>query len=166
MTSRCGMARRRPQSSAMRRSERSKGSPPDMITSRISTLFRFELGHGDLLGVAYFPAAGAEAAIRGAYRRHEEQRTVRIAVSDVRRGRVSVLGQRVHEAVVYFELLQVGHVLPPDGVSRRFDEVHHRGGDPKLEILRRLSQPLEVGKVFGAELGDERFERGDALLTQ
>jgi len=31
---------------------------------------------------------------------------------------------------------------------------------------RRLPQPVEVGKVLGAEPGDERFERGDALLTQ
>src|SRR5437867_8178797 len=67
---------------------------------------RFELGHGDLLGVAHFPPAGAETAIGGAYRRHEEQRAVRIPVGVVRHGRVSVLGQRVHEAVVASELLQ------------------------------------------------------------
>src|SRR6266849_6190654 len=73
---------------------------------------RLELGHGDLLGVAHFPAAGAETAIRGAYRRHEEQRAVGIAVGDVRHRRVGILGQRVPEAFVYFELLQVWHVLP------------------------------------------------------
>jgi len=67
---------------------------------------------------------------------------------------------------VHLELLQVGHVLTPDGVARRLDEVHHRGGNPEFEILRRLPQPVEVGKVLGAEPGDERFERGDALLTQ
>src|SRR6266550_3103494 len=127
---------------------------------------RLELGQGDFFGVTHLATAGAEAAIRGAHRRHEEQRTVGVAVGDVRHGRVGVLGQRVHQAVVYLELLQVGHVLPPNGVARGLDEVHHRGRDPELEILRRPSQPLEVGKVFGAELGDERVERGDALLTQ
>ena len=125
-----------------------------------------ELGHGDLLGVTHLAPPRAEAAIRGAHRGHEEQRPIGIAMGDIRHGGVGVLGQRVHQAVVHLELLEVRHVLPPDGVARRLDEVHHRGGDPELEILRGLSQSLEVREVFGAEPGDEGFERGDALLTQ
>src|SRR2546422_9491338 len=89
-----------------------------------------------------------------------------IAVRDVRHRRVRVFGQGVHEAVVHLELLEVGDVLPPNRVPRGRDELDHGGRDAELEVLRRLSQPLQVREVLGAEPRDERLEGGDAPLTQ
>ena len=54
---------------------------------------RVELRHRDLLGVADLAATGAEAAVGRAYRRHEKERAVRIAVRDVGNRRVRVFVQ-------------------------------------------------------------------------
>src|SRR2546430_15317876 len=56
---------------------------------------RLELGQRDLLGITDLAAPGAEAAIRGAHRRNEEQRPVRVAMRDIGDGRVRVLGERI-----------------------------------------------------------------------
>src|SRR6266550_2203422 len=49
---------------------------------------RFEVRQRDLLGVADLAPARTEAAVGRADRRHQEQRPVRVAVRDVRDGRV------------------------------------------------------------------------------
>ena len=54
---------------------------------------RLELRHGDLLGIAHLAAARAEAAVRSAHGRYEEQRAVGIAMRDVGNRRVGVLGE-------------------------------------------------------------------------
>ena len=76
-----------------------------------------------------------------------------------------VFGERVDDAVVHLELLEIGHVLPPDRIAGRLDEVHHRGRNPELEVLGGLPQPFQVREIPGAETVRERIERCEALLT-
>ena len=77
-----------------------------------------------------------------------------------------VLGERVHDPVVHVELLEVGHVLPPDRVAGRLDEVYHGGRDPELKVFGRLPQPLQLRNMLGAEALREHLQRGEALLTE
>jgi len=101
-TSRWGIARSRLQISSMRRSDNSRGSPPDMITSRISGCASssgtpIRAAPSNLLGVAHLAPAGAEAAVRGAHRGHQKERAVGIAVRDVGNRRVSRLRPVNHQ---------------------------------------------------------------------
>jgi hypothetical protein len=73
-------------------------------------------------------------------------------VGDVRDRTVRVLVQRVDDPIHHIELVSRGHVLPPHRVVRRLDQIDHGRRDPELEVLGRLPQPLQVGKVLGAEL--------------
>ena len=127
---------------------------------------RLELRHGDLARVPDFAAPRAEATVGSAHGRDEEQGAVGIAVRDVGHRRVGVLGQRIHEPVVHFELLEVRHVLAPDRIAGGLDQVHHGRRDPELKVLGRLPQTLEIREMLGAELGHERIQGREAPLTQ
>ena len=155
-----------------RRSLRSSGSPPDMMTSRISVCSsRYwnadsNCDIGIFSGSPDLPPPGAEAAVGGADRGDQEERPVGIAVRDVRHRAVRVLVERVDDAVDHLELVDRRHVLAPDRVVRLLDEVHHCGRDAELEVLRRDAQPVELGEILRAELDGERFEGSDRVLSQ
>jgi len=68
--------------------------------------------------------------------------------------------------VVYLELLDRRHVLPPDRVVRRLDQIEHRRRDPELEILGGLPQARDLREVLPPEPVRQRVERGDAPLTK
>jgi hypothetical protein len=74
-------------------------------------------------------------------------------VGDVGHRAVLVLVQRVDDAVHHLELVDRRHVLPPDRVVGRLDQVHHRRRDPELEIVGRDAQPIELREVLGTESG-------------
>ena len=122
-----------------------------------------ELRHGDLFGIAHLPAPGAEAAVAGANRRDQEERPVGIAVGDVGDRAVGVLVEGVHDPVPDVELLDRRHVLPPDRVVGRLDQIDHCRRDPELEVLGSLPEAVEVGEVLGPELGRESLERLDRV---
>jgi hypothetical protein len=73
-------------------------------------------------------------------------------MGDVGDRAVGVLVEGVHHAVHHVQLFDRGDVLAPDRIVRRLDQVHHGRGDPKLEVLRGLAEPVEVGEVLGAKL--------------
>ena len=87
---------------------------------------------------------------------------------DVGNGGVRVFLERIHKAVVHFQLLHRGNVLLPDGITGRLDQIDHRGRNTELEILSCLSQPRDVAPpdVLGPEAGGKGVEGGDALLAQ
>ena len=87
-------------------------------------------------------------------------------MSNVRNGGVGVFLERIHQPVVHFQLLHGGHVLTPDGVARRLDQIHHRRGNAEFEVFGGLSEPVDFADVLGAEALGQRLERCDAPFTE
>ena len=145
MISTCGISRSFWKMYSRRRSVSIIGSPPERMTSRTSGWLAdvlegaVVLVERDLLRVADLPAPGAEAAVGGADRAHEEQHAVGIAVRDVRDRAVAVLVERVDHAVDDLQLLDRRDVLLPDRVVDFLDEIEDFRRDPHLEVVERGS---------------------------
>ena len=58
------------------------------------------------------------------------------------------------------------HVLQPDRIPGRLDQIDHRRGDAEFKVLGGLPEPGDIPDVLGAEARGQSFERRDALLTE